>query len=112
MSGGGRNRVLMGKRVKEGGNVLLHDAPTNDLGVERLRALVDPLETYAGCAVVISHDRFFPDRLATHILAFEGNSHVEWCEGKFEANEEDKHPRLGESTDRTTRLEYQKLRRG
>src|SRR3546814_10311925 len=87
LSGGEHNRVHMAKLLKEGGNVLLLDEPTNDLDVETLRALEDALENYAGCAVVISHDRFFLDRLATHILAFEGNSHVEWFEGNFEAYE-------------------------
>src|SRR3546814_4361087 len=93
LSGGERNRVHMAKLLKEGGNVLLLDEPTNDLDVETLRALEDALENYAGCAVVISHDRFFLDRLATHILAFEGTSHVEWFEGNFEAYEEDKRRR-------------------
>ena len=80
---------------RKGGNVLLLDEPTNDLDVETLRALEEALENFAGCAVVISHDRFFLDRLATHILAFEGDSHVEWFEGNFEAYEEDKRRRLG-----------------
>jgi energy-dependent translational throttle protein EttA len=93
LSGGERNRVHMAKMLKEGGNVLLLDEPTNDLDVETLRALEDALENFAGCAVVISHDRFFLDRLATHILAFEGDSHVEWFEGNFEAYEEDKRRR-------------------
>ena len=90
LSGGERNRVHLAKMLKEGGNVLLLDEPTNDLDVETLRALEDALENFAGCAVVISHDRFFLDRLATHILAFEGDSQVEWFEGNFEAYEEDK----------------------
>ena len=90
LSGGERNRVHLAKMLKEGGNVLLLDEPTNDLDVETLRALEEALENFAGCAVVISHDRFFLDRLATHILAFEGDSHVEWFEGNFEAYEEDK----------------------
>ncbi|HEY9579830.1 MAG TPA: energy-dependent translational throttle protein EttA [Rhizorhapis sp.] len=111
LSGGERNRVHMAKLLKEGGNVLLLDEPTNDLDVETLRALEDALENYAGCAVVISHDRFFLDRLATHILAFEGNSHVEWFEGNFEAYEEDKRRRLGDAADRPTRLAYKKLTR-
>ncbi|MES2147442.1 MAG: energy-dependent translational throttle protein EttA, partial [Pseudomonadota bacterium] len=90
LSGGERNRVHLAKMLKEGGNVLLLDEPTNDLDVETLRALEEALENFAGCAVIISHDRFFLDRLATHILAFEGDSHVEWFEGNFEAYEEDK----------------------
>ena len=111
LSGGERNRVHMAKLLKEGGNVLLLDEPTNDLDVETLRALEDALENFAGCAVVISHDRFFLDRLATHILAFEGDSHVEWFEGNFEAYEEDKRRRLGDAADRPTRLAYKKLTR-
>ncbi len=111
LSGGERNRVHIAKMLKKGGNVLLLDEPTNDLDVETLRALEDALENFAGCAVVISHDRFFLDRLATHILAFEGNSHVEWFEGNFEAYEEDKRRRLGDAADRPTRLAYKKLTR-
>jgi energy-dependent translational throttle protein EttA len=111
LSGGERNRVHIAKMLKTGGNVLLLDEPTNDLDVETLRALEDALENFAGCAVVISHDRFFLDRLATHILAFEGNSHVEWFEGNFEAYEEDKRRRLGDAADRPTRLAYKKLTR-
>jgi sulfate-transporting ATPase len=111
LSGGERNRVHMAKMLKEGGNVLLLDEPTNDLDVETLRALEDALENFAGCAVVISHDRFFLDRLATHILAFEGDSHVEWFEGNFEAYEEDKHRRLGDEADRPHRMTYKKLTR-
>ncbi|WP_295528859.1 energy-dependent translational throttle protein EttA [Novosphingobium sp. Chol11] len=111
LSGGERNRVHMAKMLKLGGNVLLLDEPTNDLDVETLRALEDAIENFAGCAVVISHDRFFLDRLATHILAFEGNSHVEWFEGNFEAYEEDKRRRLGDAADRPTRLAYKKLTR-
>ncbi|MBU3079394.1 energy-dependent translational throttle protein EttA [Sphingomonas quercus] len=111
LSGGERNRVHMAKMLAQGGNVLLLDEPTNDLDVETLRALEDALESFAGCAVVISHDRFFLDRLATHILAFEGNSHVEWFEGNFEAYEEDKRRRLGDEADRPTRLAYKRLTR-
>ncbi len=111
LSGGERNRVHMAKMLKEGGNVLLLDEPTNDLDVETLGALEDAIENFAGCAVVISHDRFFLDRLATHILAFEGNSHVEWFEGNFAAYEEDKRRRLGDAADRPTRLAYKKLTR-
>ncbi|WP_374414049.1 energy-dependent translational throttle protein EttA [Novosphingobium colocasiae] len=111
LSGGERNRVHMAKMLKLGGNVLLLDEPTNDLDVETLGALEEAIENFAGCAVVISHDRFFLDRLATHILAFEGNSHVEWFEGNFEAYEEDKRRRLGDAADRPTRLAYKKLTR-
>ncbi|OBX18551.1 energy-dependent translational throttle protein EttA [Erythrobacter sp. QSSC1-22B] len=111
LSGGERNRVHMAKMLKQGGNVLLLDEPTNDLDVETLGALEDAIENFAGCAVVISHDRFFLDRLATHILAFEGNSHVEWFEGNFDAYEEDKRRRLGDAADRPTRLAYKKLTR-
>lgn len=111
LSGGERNRVHMAKMLKQGGNVLLLDEPTNDLDVETLGALEDAIENFAGCAVVISHDRFFLDRLATHILAFEGDSHVEWFEGNFEAYEEDKKRRLGPEADRPTRTSYKKLAR-
>jgi ATPase subunit of ABC transporter with duplicated ATPase domains len=111
LSGGERNRVHMAKMLKEGGNVLLLDEPTNDLDVETLRALEDALENFAGCAVVISHDRFFLDRLATHILAFEGDSHVEWFEGNFESYEEDKRRRLGPDADLPHRTTYRKLTR-
>ena len=111
LSGGERNRVHIAKMLKRGGNVLLLDEPTNDLDVETLAALEEAIENFAGCAVVISHDRFFLDRLATHILAFEGDSHVEWFEGNFEAYEEDKRRRLGDAADRPTRLAYKKLTR-
>ena len=110
LSGGERNRVHLAKMLKEGGNVLLLDEPTNDLDVETLRALEEALENFAGCAVVISHDRFFLDRLATHILAFEGDSHVEWFEGNFEAYEEDKRAD-GPEADRPHRMTYKKLTR-
>jgi len=111
LSGGERNRVHMAKLLKEGGNVLLLDEPTNDLDVETLGALEEAIENFAGCAVVISHDRFFLDRLATHILAFEGDSHVEWFEGNFESYEEDKRRRLGDAADRPSRVSYKKLAR-
>ncbi len=111
LSGGERNRVHLAKMLKEGGNVLLLDEPTNDLDVETLRALEEALENFAGCAVIISHDRFFLDRLATHILAFEGDSHVEWFEGNFEAYEEDKLRRLGPEASRPHRMTYRKLTR-
>jgi len=111
LSGGERNRVHMAKMLKRGGNVLLLDEPTNDLDVETLGALEEAIENFAGCAVVISHDRFFLDRLATHILAFEGDSHVEWFEGNFEAYEEDKRRRLGDEADRSYRTAHRKLTR-
>jgi len=111
LSGGERNRVHMAKMLKKGGNVLLLDEPTNDLDVETLRALEEALESFAGCAVIISHDRFFLDRLATHILAFEGDSHVEWFEGNFGSYEEDKRRRLGDEADRPHRMSYKKLTR-
>ncbi len=111
LSGGERNRVHMAKMLKEGGNVLLLDEPTNDLDVETLSALEEALESFAGCAVVISHDRFFLDRLATHILAFESDSHVEWFEGNFESYEEDKIARLGEEATRPHRATYKKMTR-
>jgi ATP-binding cassette ChvD family protein len=111
LAGGERNRVNIAKMLKRGGNVLLLDEPTNDLDVETLGALEEAIENFAGCAVVISHDRFFLDRLCTHILAFEGNSHVEWFEGNFESYEEDKRRRLGDAADRPTALAYKKLTR-
>ena len=111
LSGGERNRVNIAKMLKRGGNVLLLDEPTNDLDVETLGALEEAIENFAGCAVVISHDRFFLDRLATHILAFEGDSRVEWFEGNFEAYEEDKVRRLGEEATRPHRMSYRKLTR-
>jgi len=111
LSGGERNRVNIAKMLKRGGNVLLLDEPTNDLDVETLGALEEAIENFAGCAVVISHDRFFLDRLATHILAFEGDSHVEWFEGNFQAYEEDKIRRLGEEATRPHRTSYRKLTR-
>ena len=111
LSGGERNRVHMAKLLKEGGNVLLLDEPTNDLDVETLRALEDAIEDFAGCAVIISHDRFFLDRLCTHILAFEGDAHVEWFEGNFEDYEEDKKKRLGEEAMRPTRVKHKKFAR-
>ena len=111
LSGGERNRVHMAKLLKAGGNVLLLDEPTNDLDVETLRALEDALEDFAGCAVIISHDRFFLDRLCTHILAFEGEAHVEWFEGDFSAYEEDKKRRLGPDALEPKRLKYKKFTR-
>ncbi|GGE41918.1 energy-dependent translational throttle protein EttA [Agaricicola taiwanensis] len=111
LSGGERNRVHLAKMLKSGANVLLLDEPTNDLDVETLRALEEALEDYAGCAVVISHDRMFLDRIATHILAFEGDSHVEWFEGNFEAYEEDKKRRLGADAVEPKRIKYKKFSR-
>jgi len=111
LSGGERNRVHMARLLKEGGNVLLLDEPTNDLDVETLRALEDAIENFAGCAVVISHDRFFLDRLCTHILAFEGDSHVEWFQGNFEEYEEDKKRRLGPDALEPKRVKYKKFTR-
>lgn len=111
LSGGERNRVHMAKLLKSGGNVLLLDEPTNDLDVETLRALEDALMDFAGCAVVISHDRFFLDRICTHILAFEGDAHVEWFQGDFSAYEEDKKRRLGPDALEPKRLKYKKFTR-
>jgi ATP-binding cassette ChvD family protein len=111
LSGGERNRVHMARLLKEGGNVLLLDEPTNDLDVETLRALEDALTEFAGCAVVISHDRFFLDRICTHILAFEGDAHVEWFEGNFEDYEEDKKRRLGPDALEPKRIKYKKFTR-
>ena len=111
LSGGERNRVHMAKLLREGGNVLLLDEPTNDLDVDTLRALEDALEDFAGCAVIISHDRFFLDRLCTHILAFEGEAHVEWFEGNFEAYEDDKKRRLGPDAVEPKRVKYKKFTR-
>ncbi len=106
LSGGERNRVHLAKLLKEGGNLLLLDEPTNDLDTETLSALEAALEDFAGCAVVISHDRFFLDRLATHILAFEGDSHVEWFEGNFADYEEDKKRRLGDEAVEPHRIKF------
>ena len=111
LSGGQRNRVHLAKMLKTGGNVLLLDEPTNDLDTETLAALEDALESYAGCAVIISHDRMFLDRLATHILAFEGDSHVEWFEGNFQDYEEDKKRRLGEDSVMPKSIKYKQFTR-
>jgi ATP-binding cassette ChvD family protein len=111
LSGGERNRVHLAKTLTEGGNVILLDEPTNDLDIETLQNLEDALELFAGCAVVISHDRWFLDRLCTHILAFEGDSHVEWFEGNFEAYEEDKKRRLGADSLIPHRIKFQKFAR-
>ncbi len=111
LSGGERNRVHLAKMLKSGANVLLLDEPTNDLDVDTLRALEEALEDFAGCAVIISHDRWFLDRIATHILAFEGDSHVEWFEGNFQDYETDKMRRLGQDSIIPHRLKYKKLTR-
>ena len=111
LSGGERNRVHLAKMLKSGANVLLLDEPTNDLDVDTLRALEEALEDYAGCAVIITHDRWFLDRIATHILAFEGDSHVEWFEGNFQDYEEDKKRRLGIDCTIPKRIQYKKFSR-
>ena len=112
LSGGERNRVHLAKMLKSGANVLLLDEPTNDLDVDTLRALEDALMEFAGCAVVISHDRWFLDRIATHIIAFEGDSHVEWFEGNYEDYEADRKHRLGAEADQPHRIKYKPLVRG
>jgi ATP-binding cassette ChvD family protein len=109
LSGGERNRLHLAKLLKEGGNVLLLDEPTNDLDVDTLRALEDAILQFAGCVLVISHDRWFLDRVATHILAFEGDSHVHWFPGNFQEYEEDKKRRLGDDADQPHRIRYKKL---
>ncbi|MEQ8269052.1 MAG: energy-dependent translational throttle protein EttA [Parvibaculum sp.] len=111
LSGGERNRVHLAKMLKSGANLLLLDEPTNDLDVETLRALEDALVAFAGCAVVISHDRWFLDRIATHMLAFEGDSHVEWFEGNYQDYEEDKKRRLGPAAEIPTRIKYKRFSR-
>ena len=112
LSGGQRNRVHLAKMLKEGGNVLLLDEPTNDLDVNTLRALEEALENFGGCAVVISHDRWFLDRIATHILAFEGNSQIVWFEGNYSDYEKDKKARLGIEADQPHRIRYRQMTRG
>ncbi len=112
LSGGERNRVHLAKMLKSGANLILLDEPTNDLDVETLSSLEAALEDFPGCAVIISHDRFFLDRIATHILSFEGDSHVEWFEGNFESYEEDKKRRLGEDAVLPKRIKYKKFARG
>jgi len=112
LSGGERNRVQLAKMLKSGANLILLDEPTNDLDVETLSSLEAALEDFPGCAVIISHDRFFLDRVATHILSFEGDSHVEWFEGNFESYEEDKKRRLGEDAVIPKRIKYKKFARG
>jgi sulfate-transporting ATPase len=112
LSGGERNRVHLAKLLRSGGNLLLLDEPTNDLDVDTLRALEEALLAFPGCAVVISHDRWFLDRIATHVLAFEGDSQVTWFEGNFEAYEEARRERLGAAADRPHRISYKRLVRG
>ncbi|MBL8709060.1 MAG: ATP-binding cassette domain-containing protein, partial [Rhodospirillaceae bacterium] len=109
LSGGERNRVHLAKMLKQGANVLLLDEPTNDLDVDTLRALEEALLEFAGCVVVISHDRWFLDRIATHMLAFEGDSHVEWFEGNYQDYEVDRHRRLGSDADQPHRIKYKPL---
>ncbi|MEC4672351.1 MAG: ATP-binding cassette domain-containing protein, partial [Nitrospirota bacterium] len=109
LSGGERNRVHLARMVKEGANLLLLDEPTNDLDVNTLRALEEGLERFGGCAVVSTHDRWFLDRIATHILAFEGNSQVVWFEGNYSEYEADRKKRLGKEADRPHRIRYRKL---
>jgi len=111
LSGGERNRVHLARMLKSGANVLLLDEPTNDLDVDTLRALEEALLDFAGCAVVVSHDRWFLDRIATHILAFEGDSHVEWFEGNYQAYEEDKKRRLGADAVQPKRIKYKPIAR-
>ena len=111
LSGGERNRVHLAKMLKSGANVLLLDEPTNDLDVNTMRALEEALENFAGCAVVISHDRWFLDRIATHILAFEGDSKVEFFDGNYSEYEEDKKRRLGHDADQPHRIKYRSLTR-
>ena len=111
LSGGERNRVHLAKMLKSGANVLLLDEPTNDLDVDTLRALEEALTSFAGCALITSHDRYFLDRIATHILAFEGSSHVEWFQGNYEAYEEDRKRRLGDLSDRPHRIKYKPISR-
>ncbi len=109
LSGGERNRVHLAKLLKSGGNLLLLDEPTNDLDVDTLRALEEALLSFAGCAVIISHDRWFLDRVATHVLAFEGDSQVRWFEGNFEEYEENRRAELGAEADRPHRVKYKRL---
>jgi ATPase subunit of ABC transporter with duplicated ATPase domains len=111
LSGGQRNRVHLAKTLKEGGNVLLLDEPTNDLDVNTLRALEEALENFGGCAVVISHDRWFLDRIATHILAFEGDSQVVWFEGNYSDYEKERKARLGTEADQPHRIRYRQMTR-
>jgi sulfate-transporting ATPase len=109
LSGGERNRLHLAKLLKSGGNLLLLDEPTNDLDIDTLRALEEALLGFAGCAVVISHDRWFLDRIATHMLAFEGDSHAEWFEGNYQDYESDRRRRLGDDADRPHRIKYRRM---
>ncbi len=109
LSGGERNRVHLAKMLKSGANLILLDEPTNDLDVDTLRALEEALLEFAGCAVVISHDRWFLDKIATHILAFEGDSNIEWFEGNYQAYEEDRRRRLGSDADQPHRIKYKPI---
>jgi ATPase subunit of ABC transporter with duplicated ATPase domains len=111
LSGGERNRLHLAKLLRSGANLLLLDEPTNDLDVDTLRALEEALLNFAGCAVVISHDRWFLDRIATHMLAFEGDSKVVWFEGNYQDYEADRHRRLGAEADQPHRIKYRKLTR-
>ncbi|HEY0700556.1 MAG TPA: ATP-binding cassette domain-containing protein [Micromonospora sp.] len=112
LSGGQRNRLHLARMLKSGANVILLDEPTNDLDVNTIRALEEAMENFAGCAVVISHDRWFLDRVATHILAFEGDSRVVWFEGNYQAYEEDRKKRMGHEADRPHRIKYRKMTKG
>jgi ATPase subunit of ABC transporter with duplicated ATPase domains len=109
LSGGERNRVHLAKLLRSGGNLLLLDEPTNDLDVDTLRSLEEALLNFGGCAVVISHDRWFLDRVATHILAFEGDSKTIWCEGNYQTYEAQRRQRLGQEADQPHRIRYKKL---
>ena len=109
LSGGERNRVHLAKLLRSGGNVLLLDEPTNDLDAETLRALEEALLNFPGCVVVISHDRWFLDRIATHMLAFEGDSQITWFEGNYADYEEDRKNRLGEAADQPHRIKYKRI---
>ena len=111
LSGGERNRVHLAKMLKTGANFIMLDEPTNDLDVDTLRSLEEALQKFAGCAMIISHDRWFLDRLATHILAYEGESHVEWFEGNYTDYEADRKRRLGADADQPTRIKYKRLTR-
>ncbi|MEN0112086.1 MAG: ATP-binding cassette domain-containing protein, partial [Planctomycetota bacterium] len=112
LSGGERNRVHLAKLLRGGSNVLLLDEPTNDLDVDTLRSLEEAVATFVGCAVVVSHDRWFLDRLATHILAFEGDGNVHYCEGNFQVYEKNRRERMGEAEDEPKRFRYKKLAQG
>jgi ATPase subunit of ABC transporter with duplicated ATPase domains len=111
LSGGERNRLNLAMTLKQGGNLILLDEPTNDLDVDTLRALESALEEFAGCAMIISHDRWFLDRIATHMLAFEGDSHVEWFEGNYQDYEADKKRRLGIDADQPHKIKYKRFAR-